>query len=144
MTLSGYLMAWWLWRGTENGVDAGGFRLRNPCELGTAIQFGVLLAVVLLLAQALKAWLGETGIYLLAAVSGISDVDAITLSLARMSSTGALSSGAAVTGIVIAATVNTLVKALLVAALCGGVMGRLVLSTFLAMIACGALGLYLV
>ncbi len=144
MTLSGYLMAWWLWRNTENGGDASGFRLRNPCELGTAIQFGILLAVILLLAQALKEWLGETGIYLLSALSGISDVDAITLSLARMSSDDTLAADAAVTGIVIAATVNTLVKAALVLVLCGGMMGRLVLSTFLAMIACGALGLYFV
>jgi uncharacterized membrane protein (DUF4010 family) len=61
------------------------------------------------LGEFLKNWLGDTGIYVLAASSGIADVDAITLSLTRMSVDG-LNSNTAVIGIVIAAAVNNLVK----------------------------------
>ena len=82
---------------------------QNPLDLKSALVFGVLLTVVLLLGDFLENWLGDTGIYVLAATSGIADVDAITLSLSRMSNTG-LSMDTAVMGIVIAATANNLVK----------------------------------
>ena len=57
----------------------------------------------------LKNAFGDVGIYALAATSGVADVDAITLSLTRMSNDG-LGMDAAVLGIVIAAAVNNLVK----------------------------------
>jgi len=82
---------------------------QNPLDLKSALVFGVLLTVVLLLGDFLENWLGDTGIYVLAATSGIADVDAITLSLSRLSNTG-LSMDTAVMGIVIAATANNLVK----------------------------------
>jgi uncharacterized membrane protein (DUF4010 family) len=83
--------------------------LKNPLELKTALSFGLLLALVMLLGQALKNWFGETGVLMLATASGIADVDAITLSLARMSQ-GDLLLNTAVSGIVIAAAVNSMVK----------------------------------
>ena len=55
---------------------------------------------------------GPAGIYFLAATSGIADVDAITLSLTRMSN-NSLAMGTAVIGIVIAAATNNLVKSAL-------------------------------
>ena len=82
---------------------------QNPLDLKSALVFGVLLTVILLLGEWLQQWLGELGIYVLAATSGITDVDAITLSLTRMSQ-GGLAAGTAVLGIVIAASVNNLVK----------------------------------
>ncbi len=85
--------------------------MRNPLELGPTLFFGGLLGVILLLAKALEVWLGDAGIYLLSAVSGISDVDAITLSLAQMSNRGDLAVAPAALGVLIAAAVNTLVKA---------------------------------
>ena len=83
--------------------------LKNPLELKTALSFGLLLALVMLLGKALQNWFGEVGVLALAAASGIADVDAITLSLARMSQDD-LVLAIAVTGIVIAAAVNSLVK----------------------------------
>ena len=82
---------------------------QNPLDLTSALVFGALLTGILLLGEFLKNWLGDTGIYVLAASSGIADVDAITLSLTRMSLAG-LDSNTAVIGIVIAAAVNNLVK----------------------------------
>ena len=64
----------------------------------------------MLLGEWLREWLGDAGIYLLAAVSGIADVDAITLSLTRMAE-HSLTLPTAVLGIVLAASVNNLVKA---------------------------------
>ena len=83
--------------------------LKNPLELEPALLFALFLGIIMLLSKVLKHWLGDTGIFILAAVSGIMDVDAINLSLARMSLTD-LSLSVAVTGIMIAAIVNNLIK----------------------------------
>ena len=69
-----------------------------------------MLTVILLMASVLQQWLGNAGIYVLATVSGITDVDAITLSLTRMSQTG-LESTTVIIGIIIASSVNNLMKA---------------------------------
>ncbi|MFO7576088.1 MAG: MgtC/SapB family protein [Pelovirga sp.] len=81
----------------------------NPFQIKMALQFGLLLAAVMFLSQAFMVWLGDTGIYLVALISGIADVDAITLSLASMAKTD-LAADTAVRGIVIAAIANTLFK----------------------------------
>ena len=69
----------------------------------------MLLTGILLLGEFLKNSFGDAGIYALAATSGVADVDAITLSLTRMSNNN-LAMDVAVIGIVIAAAVNNLVK----------------------------------
>jgi uncharacterized membrane protein (DUF4010 family) len=101
------LLYWWSLRRRKSAAAAS---LSNPLELKTAVSFGALLALVMLLGRALQAWLGEAGVLMLATASGIADVDAITLSLARMSQ-DELAVRVAVMGIIIAAAVNTLVKA---------------------------------
>jgi len=83
--------------------------LKNPLELKAALSFGLLLVLVMLLGKALKHWFGEAGLLALAAASGVADVDAITLSLARMGQED-LVLNVAVTGILVAAAVNSLVK----------------------------------
>lgn len=82
---------------------------QNPLDLKPALLFGLLLVGILLLGEFLQTWLGELGIYMLATTSGIADVDAITLSLTRMSN-DSLAQQTAVLGIVIAAATNNLVK----------------------------------
>lgn len=61
--------------------------------------------------------LGDTGVYVSAALSGIADVDAITLSMARMASAGTVEVGTASKAIVLAAMVNTMIKGGIVFAL---------------------------
>jgi len=56
----------------------------NPTELDSAIYFGALYAGILLAVAAAKEHLGNSGLYLIATVSGLTDVDAITLSTGRM------------------------------------------------------------
>nr|WP_136250020.1 DUF4010 domain-containing protein [Ningiella ruwaisensis] len=82
---------------------------QNPLDLSSALIFGGLLVVILLLGEFLKNAFGDAGVYALAAASGIADVDAITLSLTRMS-TESIDLSTATLGIVIAAAVNNLVK----------------------------------
>lgn len=123
MTVISYGAVPWLWKmgGHEGGAQPQ-MSLPNPFELIPALQFGALLVAILLLSKAFQVWLGETGVYLLSFASGITDVDAITLSLARLSR-GSLEMEVAARGIVIAAITNTLAKSALVMVIAGGAMG---------------------
>lgn len=85
----------------------------NPLELQSAMVLGGLLVVIALLSQWLRQTFGDAGIYLLAAVSGISDVDAISLSLSRLSLAESLTIDVAAIGILIAVTINNIFKTLL-------------------------------
>jgi uncharacterized membrane protein (DUF4010 family) len=92
--------------------------LRNPIELGSALGFAGFLALLFILIRAVETWFGNAGIYGLSALSGISDVDAVSLSLAQATK-GNLPLSVGAMGILIAAMVNTVVKAVL-ATLIGG------------------------
>lgn len=105
--------------------------LSNPLELKPALFFGALLVLVILLGKAAIHYFGEAGLYLLAAVSGIADVDSINLTLSRMSLAD-LSLDVAILGIVIAAASNTLVKAVLAVVVGGLALGMRVLLPLLA------------
>jgi len=90
----------------------------NPLELGTAVKFGLLLAAIMLVARALDAWVGEGGVVLLGAISGLADVDAISLSLSRMAG-AEIAPAIAAAGILAAVLVNTASKAVIMAAIGG-------------------------
>ncbi|MCA1760911.1 MAG: DUF4010 domain-containing protein [Bacteroidales bacterium] len=106
----------WLWKSGREKDDKQKppLKLKNPFQIRTAILFAVLLAIILLLAEAMKVWFGDEGIYVLSFVSGLMDVDAITLSLSKMAIEG-LTEQVAVTGIVLAAVTNTIIKGLMFA-----------------------------
>ena len=106
----GALIALILWRRSlsqETGVVTTG---TNPFELGEAIKFGLLFGVVTVAAKAAEVYLGETGLYLAGAVAGLTDVDAISLSMANLAAGGAASLEVAARTIVIGVLSNTLVK----------------------------------
>src|SRR5690606_8154049 len=92
--------------------------LKIPFELVPALRFAALLALILLLIEAARASFGDAGVWGVAILSGLSDVDAITLSLAR-SAKGDMAAELAVQGIYLAALSNSLVKAALIAVLGG-------------------------
>jgi uncharacterized membrane protein (DUF4010 family) len=57
---------------------------KNPTELKTALVFAAIYAAVTFALAAAKHWLGPQGLYVVAVLSGLTDMDAITLSTARM------------------------------------------------------------
>ena len=116
--------------------------LTNPLELGPALGFAAFLAVVVVLGHALRTWLGDSGLYALAAAAGLSDVDAITVLMSQMSEQG-LALPVATVAISIAAFVNTAVKAGIAATIAGGALARRVALALAAVIAAGAVGLLL-
>jgi uncharacterized membrane protein (DUF4010 family) len=110
----------------------------NPTELRTALGFGLLYAVVLLAAAWLSDWLGTRGLYAVALVSGLTDVDAIALSSLRLHNLGQLPVAILVNVITLAVLANLLFKSMLTLAIGGWQMARH------AMAGMGALGLGLV
>jgi len=87
----------------------GGLTLKNPFELSTVLKFGALLAAISMAAKLATGAAGQAGAYAVAAISGRADVDAITLSMARLAGS-TVSLQVAATAILIAVSINTLVK----------------------------------
>lgn len=96
----------------------------NPTELRTAIGFGIMYAVVLLAAAWLSDWLGRRGLYGIALVSGLTDVDAITLSSLRLHNLDRLPVAGVVNVIVLATLANLVFKSMLTLTLGGWHMAR--------------------
>jgi uncharacterized membrane protein (DUF4010 family) len=84
--------------------------ISTPFSLTQAIKFALLFAVILLLVKIVGNLEQQEGLYLVAALAGSTDVDAITLSMSQFARGGG-GSEIAVIAIVIAALTNTAVKA---------------------------------
>lgn len=86
--------------------------LKNPFSLWPALKFGMFFASILFFSSVAQEYFGNMGIYVTSVVSGVLDVDAITVSLANLSKDG-VSNSVAVTGITLAAITNTISKAVI-------------------------------
>ena len=84
-------------------------QIANPLEIGTAIKLAALLAAVMLAAELVRRIFGGIGVLVVAALSGVADVDAVTISMARMAG-GDVDPNTAAHAIMIAIAVNTVSK----------------------------------
>ena len=89
------------------------FALTNPTEIRTSLGFGVLYAGVLIAAAWLSDLAGSKGLLAVAALSGLTDVDAITLSSFRLFNLGNLQSANAVGAVALALLCNLMFKSVL-------------------------------
>lgn len=134
------LLAVWQWR-RRNGrdVSADGVEPVAPFDLGTALGFGGFLAVMAVLVPAAKQWLGAPGIYALAALSGLADVDATVISVSRLHGAGGLSEATTVLAVGLTTIANMGTKAAIAWTTGGVAVGWPVLRGFAMGIAVGAL-----
>jgi uncharacterized membrane protein (DUF4010 family) len=114
-------------------AGAQGLTLQDPFELSLMLRFTVLLVTIMLLAKLFSS--GPSGLFALGGLSGLLDVDPITLSMARLAGAG-ITPAVAVSTILIAGAANGLAKSVLAIAF-GGVRLGLALSA-LALLAFGA------
>jgi uncharacterized membrane protein (DUF4010 family) len=118
--------------------EEGGVVVSNPFELGPAVKFGLLYAVILLISKAAQTYLGNPGVYLSSILAGLADVDAITLSVAELSrAAGGVDLITAERAIVLAAMSNTVVKGGIVLTSGSPALRRAVLPGFLLMLSTG-------
>jgi len=98
--------------------------ITNPTELRAALGFGALYAVVLIMTAWLSDAAGRWGLYAVAVISGLTDVDAITLSSLRLQDNGAIGTGEVTMVIVLAVCANIVFKLALVLTVGGSALFR--------------------
>lgn len=108
--LLGGLLTLWMWRKIRRDGDPPMPELTNPTEIKTALGFGVMYALVLLCAAWLSNYAGNSGLYGLALVAGLTDVDAISLSSLRLFEMGKLGAHQVVVTITVAFLSNLVFK----------------------------------
>jgi len=106
---SGMLCSWWMNRRYDPKGLKGELPIQNPLNLKDALKFAVFYSFILILVAFAQAHLGNAGVYLTSAVSGLTDVDAITISLSRLAGRE-MALAVAATAILIAALTNTVIK----------------------------------
>jgi uncharacterized membrane protein (DUF4010 family) len=82
----------------------------SPLALAPALKFAAFFALILLISKVAQMYYGASGVYVVAVLAGLADVNAITITIAGMALTGALGAGAAAVGIILAVISNTIVK----------------------------------
>ena len=138
----GAAVALYNWRKMRRTTELYLPETSNPAELHTAIGFGLLYVAILLGSAWMQDFAGSRGVYAVAVVSGLTDVDAITLSSLRLSNLGQLSENQAVTAIALAFISNIAFKFGMVAFIGGWKLARLVAAGFAAMVCGVLLGLF--
>ena len=105
----------------------------------------MLLVIVTTLSYFANEWLGQDGLYTVAAVSGLVDVDAVTLTMSRLAETpGGPATSVVATSILVAVTVNTAVKIAIGGYFAGLTFALRLVGIFLPAIVAAAIGYWLV
>ncbi len=100
------VLAWKTTKVKEVGEE---IKFKNPFSLRPALLFGVLFLVILFVSKIADIYFGSSGLYAASIISGVADVDAITISMALLAKT-TISQEVAVTAITMAAISNTIMK----------------------------------
>jgi uncharacterized membrane protein (DUF4010 family) len=130
-------------RGRGEEPAAGEVALKNPFSLTSAAKFGLLFAAVLLVVAAVQRYLPGQGYYLVAALAGLTDVDAITLSMAGLARSGGADLATVVGALVVAALANTLVKCGMVVATASAGLRRAIVTVTVSLVVVGVATLLL-
>jgi uncharacterized membrane protein (DUF4010 family) len=103
----------WIWSNTGQSdlpIAVQQNETRNPLEIKVALLFAVIFVVMLVITQLATTYLGHAGVYSLAAIMGVSDIDPFIMGMTQADSTVTPNSVAAI-AILIAASSNNLIKA---------------------------------
>lgn len=114
MGVAGLVLSTWLYFRKEKTPKKLADEVRtvpSPFRLGPALKFGLLFAAVLFVTEAAGDWFGSQGVYVTSVISGLMDVDAITISLSQLADKGVITGNTAAMGITLAAITNTMAKA---------------------------------
>lgn len=131
------------WKRLQNTGELPMPETSNPTEIHAALGFGALFVIVLFCAAWLTDIAGSSGLYIVAIVSGLTDVDAIALSSLRLFQMEKLSSEQAVISISLAFLANMLFKFGMAASIGGIALAKHIAAGFIAIATGVALGLLL-
>jgi len=141
MAFGGLLSSAVLYRRSRKGEagNSGDVQFSNPFELSSAVKFAGLFTLILLASKAATTYFGTGAIYLTGLLAGTTDVDAITLSMARLAKDN-LSPEVAVTTILIGVGSNTIVKGSMATIVGGWQYGKNIAAAFGTSMVFGAIG----
>lgn len=143
--LAGAACAYFLWRsaprvaGAQNALTVG-----NPFELRPALYFAGMIALISIASTFAAEAFGAAGSYVVGALSGLADVDAMTLSGGRQAAKGSLPVDVAAGAILLAVGSNIAVKAAMAYWVGGPASGHRIISVFAIVIAAGVTAFSLV
>lgn len=126
----GIVITWLMRRHMQMPESLPAPEVENPTEIKTALSFGLIYAVVLVVSAWLSDYVGPWGMYAVALVSGLTDVDAITLSSLQLFKQGNISEQVAVTAITLAVISNLFFKAGIMLSLGGVALAKRCLPAF--------------
>lgn len=109
MGILGIVLGFLAWKTTKIRDVGEDLKLKNPFSLKPALIFGLLFLAILFISEIANIYFGSRGIYITSIISGVADVDAITISMAILAR-DTISNEVAVTAITLAAISNTVVK----------------------------------
>jgi uncharacterized membrane protein (DUF4010 family) len=113
MVLFIFALVYWFKSNEKKILNTNLIIFNNPLQLKPALEFGLLLVAIMFLTYLFRIYFGRYGIYAIAVISGITDVDAITLTVTSLSKTD-LGLQIAANAILLASIINTIVKGLFV------------------------------
>jgi uncharacterized membrane protein (DUF4010 family) len=134
-------MVFFLWRrrNTQEQEERKPVEVSNPLRLPTAITFALAFVLVLIVVQWANEAFGEAGVYVASALSGVTDVDAITLSVSELASSSQMESQVAGFAVVLAALVNTIAKGVMAWSLGSKALRKTILRGFSVIVVTGLL-----
>jgi len=113
-------------------------KFKQPFAIVPALKFGLFFLFILFISKAAQLFFGSLGIYATSVLSGLADVDAITLSMSNLSRSGGVSNSVASTAILLALFSNMVVKGGMAWFFGSGKFGRFVLLAFGLIVLIGA------
>ncbi len=109
MGILGIVLGVLAWKTTKVKEVGEEIKFKNPFSLRPALIFGALFLIILFMSKIADIYFGSSGIYAASIISGVADVDAITISMALLAK-NTISQNVAVTAITMAAISNTIMK----------------------------------
>jgi uncharacterized membrane protein (DUF4010 family) len=143
MTFTGVIVVAWLWRIERGSEHTTHVQFDNPFSIASALKFALFFVLILFMAKAALDFLGTRALYFTAILAGLTDVDAITLTTARLAHES-LDAATATATIILAAMANTMMKAGIAFLLGARSFGRQMAWALGVMLLAGGVGLVLV
>jgi uncharacterized membrane protein (DUF4010 family) len=143
MAASGLAVCFFIWKKTE-GATSDEVPLKNPFSIMPAVKFGLLYAIIVFVARAMEVIAGDKGIYIVSILSGLTDVDAITLTMSQISRQDSSKLTQATVAITLAAFSNTILKAGMAYVLGSRELKRIILVGFAIILIVGFAGLFMI
>jgi len=110
----------------------------NPARVKTALTFGAIYVVVLFAVAAARDFIGNDAVYAVAFASGLTDVDALTLSMSRLFGDGKIEGDTAWRAIFLGSLSNLFFKTAFAATVGSASLRRNILATGIPALAAGA------